>query len=48
MARAVSLYYINEGTQLKDKISFKKFCENHIYANEPAERQPCIKINLIG
>ena len=33
-ARAVSLYYRTEGIRLKDKITFDKFCENHIYASD--------------
>jgi len=33
-ARAVSLYYRNESTQLKEKMSFEEFCENHLYASD--------------
>lgn len=33
-ARAVSLYYRREGVQVKDKMTFEQFCENHFYAND--------------
>ncbi|NNK80587.1 MAG: hypothetical protein HKO93_03730 [Flavobacteriales bacterium] len=33
-ARAVSLYYRNEGVRLKDKMSFKEFCAKHRYASD--------------
>ena len=33
-ARAVSLYFRNEGIELKDKLTFDEFCENHIYASD--------------
>lgn len=33
-ARAVSLYFRNEGVPVKNKISFEEFCEQHLYASD--------------
>jgi len=33
-ARAVSLYYRHDGTELRDKISFGEFCTQHKYASD--------------
>lgn len=33
-ARAVSLYYRNEGVQISETMSFEDFCERHIYASD--------------
>ena len=36
-ARAVSLYYRSEGMQVKDKMSFEKFCMKHEYASDTCQ-----------
>src|SRR5690606_36603920 len=33
-ARTVSLYYRREGIQLRNKMSFKEFCEYHFFASD--------------
>ncbi|MES9877882.1 MAG: sulfotransferase family 2 domain-containing protein [Candidatus Sedimenticola sp. PURPLELP] len=33
-ARAVSLYFRREGIQVKERKSFEKFCEQHLYASD--------------
>lgn len=33
-ARAVSMYSRSEGLQLREKMSFDEFCENHFYASD--------------
>ena len=33
-ARTVSMYFRSEGLQLKKKMSFDEFCENHMYASD--------------
>lgn len=33
-ARAVSLYFRNEGVKTKEKCSFEEFCTNHFYASD--------------
>jgi len=43
-ARAVSLYFRREGIQLKDKLTFDEFCEDHIYASDTC-RQPTLHQN---
>jgi hypothetical protein len=45
-ARAVSLYNRREGVQVKDKMSFEKFCENHFYASDTC-KQPTLHKNQL-
>ena len=45
-ARAISLYFRREGVQLKDKISFDEFCEDHLYASDTC-CQPTVHKNQI-
>ena len=33
-ARAISLYFRNEGVETSDKIDFSEFCEKHLYASD--------------
>ncbi len=43
-SRAVSLYFRREGIQLRDKMTFEEFCENHLYASDTC-RQPTLHRN---
>lgn len=43
-ARAVSLYFRREGIQLKDKLTFDEFCEEHLYASDTC-RHPTLHKN---
>ncbi len=45
-ARVVSLYFRREGLQLKNKISFENFCDNHLYASDTC-RHPTLHKNQL-
>ncbi len=43
-ARAVSLYYRREGVMMNHKMSFREFCEGHLYASDTS-RHPTLHKN---
>jgi len=45
-ARAVSLYFRQEGVQVRDRISFEAFCDKHLYASDTC-CQPTLHKNQI-
>ena len=45
-ARAVSLYFRNEGVKVKERLTFEEFCEHHSYASDTCS-QPTLHKNQL-